>query len=60
MLPLADAVRSYAAQPLEFEPDSKWAYANAGHQHGRPHHRSGQRYALSRISCRSASSTRSA
>jgi CubicO group peptidase (beta-lactamase class C family) len=30
MLPLADAVRSYAAQPLEFQPDSKWAYANAG------------------------------
>ena len=30
MLPLADAVRSYAAQPLDFQPDSKWAYANAG------------------------------
>jgi CubicO group peptidase (beta-lactamase class C family) len=30
MLPLADAARSYAAQPLEFQPDSKWAYANAG------------------------------
>jgi CubicO group peptidase (beta-lactamase class C family) len=30
MLPLADAVRSYAAQPLEFQPDGKWAYANAG------------------------------
>jgi CubicO group peptidase (beta-lactamase class C family) len=30
MLPLADAVRSYAAQPLEFQPDSKWAYSNEG------------------------------
>jgi CubicO group peptidase (beta-lactamase class C family) len=30
MMPLADAVRSYAAQPLEFQPDGKWAYSNEG------------------------------
>ncbi len=29
-LPLAERVRSYAATPLEFEPDSKWQYSNAG------------------------------
>ena len=30
VLPLAARVRSYAMLPLEFEPDSKYAYANAG------------------------------
>ncbi len=30
MLPLADAVRGYAAQPLEFQPDAKWSYSNEG------------------------------
>jgi CubicO group peptidase (beta-lactamase class C family) len=30
LLPLAARVRSYAMLPLEFEPDSKYAYANAG------------------------------
>jgi CubicO group peptidase (beta-lactamase class C family) len=30
MLPLAEAVRGYAAQPLEFQPDSKWSYSNEG------------------------------
>jgi len=30
MLPLRDAVRSYAMTPLQFEPDSKWQYSNAG------------------------------
>jgi CubicO group peptidase (beta-lactamase class C family) len=30
LLPLHDAVRSYAMTPLTFEPDSKWAYSNAG------------------------------
>ena len=30
MLPLSVAVRSYAMSPLQFEPDSKYAYANAG------------------------------
>ena len=30
MLPLRDAVRSYAALPLEYQPDGKYAYANAG------------------------------
>jgi CubicO group peptidase (beta-lactamase class C family) len=29
MLPLRDAVRSYAITPLQFEPDSKWQYSNA-------------------------------
>ena len=29
-LPLADRVRSYAAAPLDFEPDSKYQYSNAG------------------------------
>lgn len=29
-LPLCDAVRSYAALPLQFEPDSKYQYSNAG------------------------------
>ncbi len=29
-LPLADRVRSYAMMPLEFEPDSKYQYSNAG------------------------------
>lgn len=29
-LPLAVAVRSYAMTPLEFEPDTKYQYANAG------------------------------
>ncbi|MCA9072860.1 MAG: beta-lactamase family protein, partial [Planctomycetaceae bacterium] len=29
-LPLADRVRSYAMTPLEFEPDSKYQYSNAG------------------------------
>jgi CubicO group peptidase (beta-lactamase class C family) len=30
LFPLATRVRSYAAQPLEFEPDSKYQYSNAG------------------------------
>lgn len=30
MLPLRTAVLSYAAQPLEFEPDTKYQYSNAG------------------------------
>jgi CubicO group peptidase (beta-lactamase class C family) len=30
MLPLAEAVRGYAALPLEFQPDSKWSYSNEG------------------------------
>lgn len=30
MLPLRTAVFSYAAQPLEFEPDTKYQYSNAG------------------------------
>lgn len=30
LLPLRDAVRSYAMTPLQFEPDSKWQYSNAG------------------------------
>ena len=30
LLPLAARVRSYAMLPLEFEPDSKYAYSNAG------------------------------
>jgi CubicO group peptidase (beta-lactamase class C family) len=30
MLPLAVAVRSYAKTPLQTEPGTKWAYANAG------------------------------
>lgn len=30
VLPLAARVRSYAMLPLEFEPDSKYAYSNAG------------------------------
>jgi CubicO group peptidase (beta-lactamase class C family) len=29
-LPLADRVRSYAMTPLDFEPDSKYRYSNAG------------------------------
>jgi len=29
-LPLADRVRSYAMLPLDFEPDSKYQYSNAG------------------------------
>ena len=29
-LPLADRVRSYAMTPLEFEPDTRYAYSNAG------------------------------
>jgi CubicO group peptidase (beta-lactamase class C family) len=29
-LPLREAVRSYAMSPLQFEPDSKYQYANAG------------------------------
>lgn len=29
-LPLADRVRSYAMTPLEFEPDTKYQYSNAG------------------------------
>lgn len=29
-LPLSEAVRSYALTPLEFEPDSKYQYSNAG------------------------------
>jgi CubicO group peptidase (beta-lactamase class C family) len=29
-LPLREAVRSYALTPLEFEPDSKYQYSNAG------------------------------
>lgn len=29
-LPLAEAVRSYAAGPLNFQPDSRYAYSNAG------------------------------
>lgn len=30
LFPLATRVRSYAAAPLEFEPDSKYSYSNAG------------------------------
>lgn len=30
LFPLATRVRSYAAAPLEFEPDSKYQYSNAG------------------------------
>jgi len=30
MLPLANAVRSYAAMPLQWEPDTKYSYANTG------------------------------
>jgi CubicO group peptidase (beta-lactamase class C family) len=30
LLPLRDAVRSYAMTPLQFEPDSKYQYSNAG------------------------------
>jgi CubicO group peptidase (beta-lactamase class C family) len=30
MLPLRDAVRSYAMMPLQHEPDSKYQYSNAG------------------------------
>ena len=30
LLPLADAVRTYAMSPLQFEPDSKYQYSNAG------------------------------
>jgi CubicO group peptidase (beta-lactamase class C family) len=30
VLPLRDAVRSYALTPLQSEPGSKWAYSNAG------------------------------
>jgi len=30
LLPLADRVHSYAALPLEFEPDSKYQYSNEG------------------------------
>ena len=30
LLPLREAVRSYALTPLEFEPDSKYQYSNAG------------------------------
>jgi CubicO group peptidase (beta-lactamase class C family) len=30
MLPLAEAVRGYSAQPLEFQSDSKWSYSNEG------------------------------
>lgn len=30
MLPLRTAVLSYAAQPLDFEPDTKYQYSNAG------------------------------
>ncbi len=29
-LPLGDAVRTYAISPLQFEPDSKYQYSNAG------------------------------
>ncbi len=29
-LPLCEAVRSYALQPLQWEPDSKYSYSNAG------------------------------
>jgi CubicO group peptidase (beta-lactamase class C family) len=30
LLPLGQRVLSYALTPLEFEPDSKWSYSNAG------------------------------
>jgi CubicO group peptidase (beta-lactamase class C family) len=30
LLPLRDAVRSYAITPLQFQPDSKYQYSNAG------------------------------
>jgi CubicO group peptidase (beta-lactamase class C family) len=30
LLPLCDAVRSYAMTPLQFEPGSRWQYSNAG------------------------------
>jgi len=30
MLPLRDAVRSYAMMPLQYEPDTKYQYSNAG------------------------------
>jgi CubicO group peptidase (beta-lactamase class C family) len=30
LLPLAQRVLSYSMTPLEFEPDSKWSYSNAG------------------------------
>jgi len=30
LLPLRDAVRSYAMEPLQFPPDTKYQYANAG------------------------------
>ena len=30
LLPLAQAVRTYAVSPLQFEPDSKYQYSNAG------------------------------
>jgi CubicO group peptidase (beta-lactamase class C family) len=29
-VPLADAVRAYAKEPLEFEPGSRWMYSNTG------------------------------
>ena len=32
--------------PLKFEPGSKYRVHQCRHQHGRPHHRSGQRHAL--------------
>jgi CubicO group peptidase (beta-lactamase class C family) len=30
LLPLAEAVKTYAVSPLQFEPDSKYQYSNAG------------------------------
>lgn len=29
-IPLADAVKQFAAEPLEFDPGTKWRYSNAG------------------------------
>ena len=45
-LPLRDAVRSYAKTPLQFEPGTQVPVFQRRHQHGRPHHRGGQRHAL--------------
>ena len=51
LLPLRDAVRSYAMTPLQFEPGTQVPVLQRGHQHGRPDHRGRQRHALRGRSC---------
>ena len=46
LLPLRDAVQSYAMTPLQSEPGTQVPVLQRRHQHGRPDHRGRQRHAV--------------